>query len=458
MKKLKLLLILPFLLALSCSNEDEEIQFVEESPKQKTPKQEQQAINFKALYSKHHTISKKEAEQMAIAIRNLPCKNEQGLKSAKNASIKDVKVISRGNGLKSTIQGVDTLVYIVNFDNDEGFTIIAADDRVSKPVIAYIQSGRYDEEYIKENIPALADLIENSYNHIRYEISVFESKKDSLRAVADSILRSGVFPKIENNLKAYVTGTRYVYIGEYESPILLQTVWDQSTSPYNDSVPVCPTTGSRVPAGCMATAVAQVMAYWKYPSSIYGHSFDWVGMTEVPNAYFLTDNNDKKDVSYLFKLIGLNTQMNYGCNESGTTWPNTRPWLEYVLGYNVADFDYSWLSVYNYLSLNTPVIITAKDVLADGHAWVLDGYQSVFYNEENYILNTDNGVYVVTSSTPIMINYIHNNWGWGGFYNGFFQADFFCTLLPRDGVYDNGYSGTLYFNFTENKKIHILYR
>ena len=99
MKKLKLLLILPFLLALSCSNEDEEIQFVEESPKQKTPKQEQQAINFKALYSKHHTISKKEAEQMAIAIRNLPCKNEQGLKSAKNASIKDVKVRGRYSSL-----------------------------------------------------------------------------------------------------------------------------------------------------------------------------------------------------------------------------------------------------------------------------------------------------------------------------------------------------------------------
>ena len=263
MKKLKLLLIFPFLLALSCSDENEEILFIEESPKQETPKQEQQTINFKALYSKHHTISQKEAEQMAIAIRNLPSRNEQSLKSAKKTSIKNVKVISRGNGLKSTIQGVDTLVYIVNFDNDEGFTIIAADDRVSKPVIAYIQSGSYDEEYIKENIPAFADLIENSYNHIRYEISVFESKKDSLRAVADSILKSGVFPKIENNLKAYVTGTRYVYIGEYESPILLQTVWDQSTSPYNDSVPLCPGTTDRVPAGCMATAVAQVMAYLK---------------------------------------------------------------------------------------------------------------------------------------------------------------------------------------------------
>ena len=456
MKKLKLLFALFSFCFYSCCDNNEESVYVTKKQEQKTFNQEQAYINFKALYSKHHTISSNEAEQMAIAFANKTSKGDVSLKSNhKPSPIKDVKVIKRGNGLKSSTTKSDTLAYIVNFGDNNGFAIIAADDRVCNPVLAITENGNYDEDYINENIPALGGMINEAFKYVDSEIEKFESQKDSLLSVADSILKSGKFPKLDNSLKAYVTGSRYVYITEYESPNWLQTTWGQN-KPYNDSVPICPNNPlKKCKAGCMATAVAQVMAYWKYPASIYGYTFNWTGMTSEPNADSLP-NNDKKDVSYLFKLIGLNIQMNYGCDESGTTWTSTKPWLQNVLGYNVIDEDYSWTDVYNFLILHAPVIITATDVVSGGHAWVLDGYQSVFYNYENYILDTESGIYYVTSSTPVMINYIHNNWGWDGLYNGYFQADSFCTLFPRNGTYYDGDYGNHYYNFTENKRIHVI--
>ncbi len=454
MNKVKLFLTLPFLLFVSCNDDREESLFVADISKQDVPKQEQTVINFKALYSKHHTISPSEARQIATVFANKSSKNVSNLKSKKSSN-EDVKVIKRQLGLKSSNSRPDTLAYIINFDNDNGFIIVAADDRIYNPVLAITEKGHYDEDYINENIPALSGAINDAFNYVAYEIDNFEVQKDSLRSIADSILKSGKYQKIDKSLKSYVTGTRFVYIGEYESPNWLQTTWGQD-GPYNDSVPFCPgSTTYRCVAGCMATAVAQVMAYWKYPSSIYGHTFNWTGMTSNPNANIIS-TNDKKDVAYLFKLIGLNTQMNYGCSESGTTWPNTKPWLQYVLGYNIVDWDYSWTDVYNFLVLHAPVIMIATDPVEDAaHAWVLDGYQSVFYNFESYILDTDNGTYYITSSTPVMFNYIHNNWGWDGVCNGYFLADTFNPMTPRDGVYDT--QGTsMYYNFTTTKKIHII--
>lgn len=458
MNKTKALLFFPLLLCLSCndSNEDDSLLPLSESSKELN--QEKHEINFKALYSKHHTIPQNEAEQMAIAFGNMSSKNGQSLKSATKSPIKDVKVVATGKGLKSTTNAVDTLAYIVNFANEEGFALIAADDRVSNPILAYTESGNYDEDYINKNIPALAGMIEDSYNYVKYEIAKFEEEKDSLLTVADSILKSGRYPKVDNQLKTIYTGTAYLYVSEYESPTLLSTTWGQG-SPYNDSVGYCSThPANNNVAGCMATAVAQVMAYWKYPQTMYGHTFDWVGMTSDKYGSNVSVE-DQKSIAYLFKLIGVYNQMRYKCyiEGSGSYWSNTKPWLQYVLGYNIIDGDYNWYDVWQYLRVGAPVIITAKDPYVNkAHAWVLDGYQSVNYIANTYVVDSETGAYVITSSTPTVECYIHNNWGWDGTGNGYFLADCFFTMYPRDGSYDDE-PATLNRFYTDNKEIHVLY-
>jgi hypothetical protein len=56
---------------------------------------------------------------------------------------------------------------------------------------------------------------------------------------------------------------------------LTTTVWHQS-APYNNFCPMGD--GGRTVVGCVATAAAQILAYWQYPVNGIGtHSFDWNG-------------------------------------------------------------------------------------------------------------------------------------------------------------------------------------
>lgn len=461
MNKTKKLLFLPLLLCLSCNDDSEEILLNSEDEKSMSVNQESTSINFRALFSKEHTISQNEAEQMALAFANMSWGKGQSLKSAGKSPVKDVKVVinKNENGLKSMAYGIDTLAYIFNFENESGFTIVAADDRVSKPVLAFTQNGHYDEEYINKYIPALAGLIENSYSYVKSEIVKFELQKDSLLVVADSILKSGKYPKVENSLKKNYTGNAYVYVSEYESPTLLQTTWGQGR-PYNDSVGYCSVhPQNKNVAGCMATAVAQVMAYWQYPSVMYGRTFNWSGITSEKNGTDVSVE-DQKSIAYLFKLIGLNNHMAYGCyiEGSGSYWSGTRPWLQ-LLGYKIIDDDYSWYDVWQYLRVGAPVIITASDpTINSGHAWVLDGYQSVNYIVNRYVVNTETGDYAIVSSTPTMECYIHNNWGWDGSCDGYFLADYFLPQSPRGGIYDDMSTVSGSYYFIDKKKIHVIYR
>ena len=60
--------------------------------------------------------------------------------------------------------------------------------------------------------------------------------------------------------------------------------WGQYV-PYNL---YCPT---GMPTGCLATALAQVMAYHKYPSSYNGYNFNWTLMLSVTKQ---TNSTDQK--------------------------------------------------------------------------------------------------------------------------------------------------------------------
>lgn len=62
-------------IACSDSNDDETLLTLSGNSKEAT--QENRDLNFKALYSKHHTISQNEAEQMAIAFGNMSNKSGQ---------------------------------------------------------------------------------------------------------------------------------------------------------------------------------------------------------------------------------------------------------------------------------------------------------------------------------------------------------------------------------------------
>ena len=138
--------------------------------------------------------------------------------------------------------------------------------------------------------PGLAIFLDNAQVFMRNSIMKFEVEKDSLLEVAKQ--------KIEEDDSTSRNELRRVYAGTYtllrdveEVKPLLKTTWGQGASPYNASTPKCVCHGTQTKAGCWATAIAQVMAYYRYPKEVsdclpHSPSFemDWEEMTASADA------------------------------------------------------------------------------------------------------------------------------------------------------------------------------
>ena len=202
-------------------------------------------------------------------------------------------------------------------------------------------------------------------------------------------------------------------------PLLGDIEWDQS-APYNA---LCP---SGTPVGCVATAMAQVMLYWKHPAQGYGsHSWQWSGTTHYVDFGATTYDWDlmlpkygrlahatpeqEAEAAKLSYHCGVSIDMMYGPDGSGSFSEHVPYALKNYFDYNdrmavVYRTSYSydgWNELLNSeLEAGRPILFSASSDEA-GHAFVIDGVDA-------------NGLY-------------HVNWGWDGWYNGYFDI---CILNP----------------------------
>lgn len=225
------------------------------------------------------------------------------------------------------------------------------------------------------------------------------------------------------------------------SPLLNKIQWNQS---YPFDV-YCP---SGTPVGCVATATAQVMYYYKYPEHGYGrHTWKYNGITHdvtLDSVYYEWDKMIDKysyntttaqanAVSLLSYHVGVVLNMQYNSGGSGTYSEFIPEALRTHFGYN-SHMSSAYRNNYSYegwnellqneLRAGRPVVFAANDGQY-GHCFVLDGINS-------------KGQY-------------HVNWGWGGYYDGYFDV---CILNPEgDGIggghsnYGYCYDQTCIINF-----------
>jgi len=280
-------------------------------------------------------------------------------------------------------------IYVFTF-NAGGFVMIAADDAVM-PILGYSDN----ETFSKENIPANAAAWFDSYSeHIKY---VIDSKLDNSQTLSEwNKIRNEQLP----SQKLVVTP-------------LLTTTWDQGCY-YNTS---CPAAGGgdcgHVYTGCVATAMAQVMKYWSYPSTglgthtytdaTYGSQTANFGTTTynwglMPNNVSSTNSS----VATLMFHCGVSVDMAYGTSGSGayqTDIPNAL--INYFSYDNTAETQFmayftsaTWIAMLkSELDAARPVLY-AGDNGSAGHSFVCDGYNAS--------------------------NQFHFNWGWSGASNGYF--------------------------------------
>ena len=279
------------------------------------------------------------------------------------------------------------------FNGEEGFVVMAADDCV-QPILGYSLTGKFVAEGMPENLiwwlQGYSDQIQDAINA-------------SLAADADvktewQNLKSGLSTKMTSD----------VVVGP-----LLSTLWDQNY-PYNY---YCPAgtggPGGHVYTGCVATAMAQVLKYWNYPSTgndsysythpTYGEQtanfgetiYDWANMPST-----LSGSSPRIQIDAVATLMyhcGVSVDMNYGTNTSSVSSRKVRdafinyfrfsPSTRYVS--RDAYTDDLWIDLLKHeLDESRPLFYCGKNVNS-GHAFVCDGYRSD--------------------------DYFHFNWGWSGY-------------------------------------------
>lgn len=319
----------------------------------------------------------------------------------------------------------DTLLYIVNFEDSCGYALVSADALVPG-VAAYIEKGNLSPDQEIDN-PGFKSFLEGYGKYIC----------DSIRSISDSLRHhEGTLMFMDT---AHVTGpepyTPYHLI-YYVAP-LLTTSWNQ-TDPYNYNCgqfdPNNPNAHNK--AGCVAIAIAQVAAYYRYPTSYSDHSYNWDAILEDHHVY--NDNVEGcSSVAELIHDIGLLVNMNYGMIQSSARFDSISYCLD-TFGYH---YDYQRSQVTNFNTINEdvsnghPVIIMGGTSVYDrgGHAWVVDGVAIKRHRFNAF------------QSIPDR-EYIHCNWGDGGLFNGFFIMGAFQTMVSIE----TDYAGTTYTNYGFN--------
>jgi hypothetical protein len=321
--------------------------------------------------------------------------------------------------------------YVFNINSTHGFIIVSGDDNVI-PVLGYSDETGFRLDNIPENV---TKWLEGYKSEIRYIINNNIQASNEIKTKWQLYLNHKIS---KDNIK----NTNSV------SP-LLQTKWNQSPY-YNDMCPYDNQNNARTVTGCVATAMAQIMKYWNYPSNGTGfHSYnestfgtlsanfgsttyDWGSM---PNDV----SSSNSAVATLMYHCGVSIDMSYGVHGSygyviSSQSPDTNC-AEYALktyfsykstlqGVQRANYSgTSWISLLKTeLDASRPVLYAGFGN-GGGHCFVCDGYD-----------NND---------------FFHFNWGWGGYYDGYFAVD---NLNP-DGLGTGG--GTGEYNSNQQAVIGI---
>lgn len=316
--------------------------------------------------------------------------------------------------------------------DDKGFALVSADDCV-RPLLAYSYDGTFDPDRMPAHVAAWVD-------GYRREIA--------------SVVAAGITPSpsVQAMWENLSTGKSSNAVEP-----LLTTRWAQRPY-YNSLCPYDTIDSTYAVTGCVATAMAQIMRYWEYPATGWGsHSYThprygtltadfgfthyrWDRMPDTLDA--LSDSFQVASVATLMYHAGVAVNMNYSTQGSGSavislhgityscaenalkTYFRYNPLLygNYKASYGDAEWDAMLRAE---LDAARPVLYSGNDINAGGHAFVLDGYDT--------------------------LGFFHVNWGWGGRYDAYYTVD---SLSPGAG----SLGGTALYTFNgRNSAIFEVY-
>jgi hypothetical protein len=293
----------------------------------------------------------------------------------------------------------DSPVYYTFTFEPKGFVIVSAED-VYTPIIAYSIEGFYSEIDQPKSFIAHMNQYAEQINYIR------ENGID-----AEKEIKSLWNYYLSNDFSKNVFSSRFDKI----EPLLTCT-WNQSY-PYNAWCPEDPAgSGGHVYAGCVATAMAQIMFYWRYPLQGTGqHSYSWSSYGNLTanfgETFYQWEGMENSIRNVLIDPIaelqyhcGVAVEMMYGAGGSGAYSHDVPDAMSDYFGYdqsidiyNKEDYTNStWISL---LKSNLDLLHPLYNSGCDGngcHAFVCDGYQDDFFHYNFGWSGNSDGYYTVT--------------------------------------------------------------
>lgn len=349
-----------------------------------------------------NSVSLAEAKKIAddVFLTTSQVKNSTARKAKKKKKVKSHKIIKDNKGREA--------LYVFNYTDNDGFSIVSSDRR-AVPVLVFADSGSFDFD------PEDIDLPDGVHEHIEmlkgYVSDIKDSETNSTLSTDDNV---STWNQINARQDCDVLDDPHC---DNESPYpirsitgpLIQITWGQGCG-YNDN---CPSAGGpcqRSYAGCVATAMAQVMQYHNRPLS-----YQW---SSIPSK--LTYRGQSSELARLMYDAGISVNMNYGGSSSSAFTSRVDDALRNDFGYSS---NTSYQS-YNHHVIKSeivngrkPVIVRAGRDGGGGHAWVVEGYQSL------------------QQSASTKYEYYYMNWGWNGSYNAWYLYN---DWSPGSRDYKNG--------------------
>lgn len=310
--------------------------------------------------------------------------------------------------------------YVFNINGDKGYVIVSSDDQII-PILAYSFEGGFNFDNMS---PGQADFL----NYFNESIEFVKNNEMNVNEKAVSQWQELLY--FNHNKDFQLKST---------SPILLQGInWNQSW-PYNSQCPEDANAGyglnGRVPVGCVATAMLQVMKYYNWPATGTGskyHSswynggygnitinfaqqtYDWASIPDQASSYV---NPELGKINY---HAGVAVSMGWGPSGSGTLTNKVSEALKNYFKYSssaqyVAKMNYTetnWKNlIKQQVDAKKPMVYAGSPSSGGaGHAWNCDGYQDDSF---------------------------HMNWGWGGAGNGYYTLDNLTSTATVGGPENN---------------------
>lgn len=290
--------------------------------------------------------------------------------------------------------------YAFNDAGGKGFVLISGDDCVN-PVLGYSHTGSFDKDNLPPALRGWLEAVSAGIQHMRQQGGGIARTAESTISLHD---QTDDEPEI------------------VVAP-LLKTEWGQN-KPFNLMTPSID--GEQTLAGCVATAMTQVMNYYKWPEAGQGSVhyetpdydekmmdidftqsvYDWGNMSDT---YDGTESDQTHDmaVALLTRDVGAALHMMYGIESSESYGFDVNNVFVKHFNYKAESYcmsDYSaveWVKlVESFLDESDPLTFSGADWIQDaGHSYVVDGYDSN--------------------------DYLHVNWGWYGYGDGYYALTAF---------------------------------